>query len=91
LQVNNKPVCLEEEIALFYAFKRRVLEVLPLVTLKRFIQGFYLYLTNDAPDLVNRMTEKRELTDDIKEDLDRCIAEYCRMLKTEEEKAATTT
>jgi len=86
LQVNNKPICLEEEIALFYAFKRRVLEVLPLSTLKRFIHGFYNYLSNDAPDLVNRLTEKKDLTDDIREDLDRCIAEYCRMLKSEEEK-----
>jgi len=88
LQVNNKPVCLEEEIALFYAFKRRVLEVLPLSTLKRFIHGFYNYLSNDAPDLVNRLTEKKDLTDDIREDMDRCIAEYCRMLKSDEEKVS---
>lgn len=90
LQSNNKPICLVEEIALFYAFKRRVLEVLPLATLKRFIQGFYLYLTNNAPDLVNRISEKQDLADDIREDLDRAIAEFCRMLKTEEEKVIAT-
>jgi len=89
LQVNNKPICVEEEIALFYAFKRRVLEVLPLATLKRFIHGFYNYLNDDAPDLVNRLTEKKDLTDDIREDMDRCIAEYCRMLKSDEEKVTS--
>lgn len=83
LQANNKPICLEEEIALFYAFKRRVLEVLPSATLKRFIQNFYSYLTDEAPDLVNRITEQKDLTDDIREDLDRRIADFCRMLKTE--------
>lgn len=86
LQANNKPICLEEEIVLFYAFKRRVLEVLPSAALKTFINSFYAYLTNEAPELVNRITQKKDLTDDIRVDLDRCIGDFCRRLKEEEEK-----
>ena len=84
IQVNNKPLCLEEEIALFYAFKRKVLEALPKTHLRKFIDGFFPYLAAKYPALVKSIGEKQDLTQDIKQGLDRALLEFVKSLKTKE-------
>ena len=85
MQPNNQPISLVEEIILFYAFKRKILEALPQPTLKKFIAGFFkhLYITNSR--LIQQIEEKGELTQGIKTELDRSLIEFFRRKKEEEQ------
>ncbi|RKY39259.1 MAG: F0F1 ATP synthase subunit alpha, partial [Candidatus Omnitrophota bacterium] len=44
IQENYKPVSLAEEIILFYAFKKKILEILPPFDFERFLEDFFKYL-----------------------------------------------
>jgi F-type H+-transporting ATPase subunit alpha len=86
MQPNNQPASYEEEMVLFYAFKRKVLEVLPPHVLKRFISEFFEYLSSQNPALIGLIKEKKEFTTDIKAELDRMLVAYFKILKEEEAK-----
>lgn len=86
LQQNNHPICLEEEIILFYAFKRKILEVLPPPALKKFVLEFYGYLSKEYPLLIERIKETGELNQEAKAQLNRILVEFFRKIKAEEEK-----
>jgi F0F1-type ATP synthase alpha subunit len=73
-------------MVLFYAFKRKVLEVLPPHVLKRFISEFFEYLSSQNPALIGLIKEKKEFTTDIKAELDRMLVAYFKILKEEEAK-----
>jgi F-type H+-transporting ATPase subunit alpha len=82
VQPNNEPLTVEEEIVLFYAFKRKVLEKLPKDSLKKFIDGFFKYLETKDPALVNDIKNKKDLTQDICSRLDKNIVEFFKGTKT---------
>src|SRR3989338_1889453 len=84
MQPNNQPIATEEQIVLFYAFKRKVLEALTPPMLRTFIGHFFEYLTQDAPTLVAAITETKSLTADQKTRLDQAIVHYARIIKKEE-------
>jgi F-type H+-transporting ATPase subunit alpha len=84
IQPNNKPLSVEEQMALFYTFKRKVLEAVSRVALKKFISGFFEYLCAEDPGVVSRMRETKELTSDIKADLEKQIVRFFKSLKQEE-------
>jgi len=75
-QENYNPVSLAEEIILFYALKRKILEVLPPGTLKRFKEEFFKYLFIKNPLLIEKVENQKFLTEDIKSVLDREFIEY---------------
>lgn len=81
MQVNNQPLSVVEESILFYAFKRKILEVVAPPALKKFISDFFLYLSNKNPALLDRVGRQKDLTDDLKEDLDKKIAQFFRETK----------
>jgi F-type H+-transporting ATPase subunit alpha len=85
IQPNNQPCSLAEEVILFYAFKRKILEVLPQAILKKFISEFLDYIAVEAPGMIERINEKKELTPDIRQDLDKVFIEFFRKLKEMEE------
>jgi hypothetical protein len=58
IQPNNQPCSLAEEVILFYAFKRKILEVLPQPTLRRFINEFF---ENDEINENGNINEKENL------------------------------
>lgn len=84
MQINNKPLSVEEEITLFYAYRRKILEVVDILALKRFIEEFFVFLNRENAALSGRIKQKKELTTDIKADLDKVIANFFRQLKLEE-------
>jgi F-type H+-transporting ATPase subunit alpha len=83
MQPNNRPLPVEEEIVLFYAFKRRILEAVSPLELRKFIDEFFVYLTEENPDLVYQIQEKKELTSQIKSGLDKEYAKFFKGLKKE--------
>jgi len=87
MQAHNQPVPVEEEIAIFYAFKRKVLEPLSADELKKFKEDFFSYLNQTYPGLVKRIADKRELTQDITADLDRAYIDFFRIVAEEMKKS----
>jgi len=86
-QPNNRPIPIEEQIILFYAFRRKVLEALSPPMLKKFIAGFYRHLIVDNPTLIKLIKDKKELTQEIKVGLDKMLVSFFKVLKEEERKA----
>ena len=83
IQENYQPVSLGETIMLFYAFKRKILEVLPLADLKRFQQDFFPFVSKQAPALVERVEHEQTLTEEIKDALNQAFIAYFRQPKKE--------
>ncbi|MBN2119633.1 MAG: F0F1 ATP synthase subunit alpha [Candidatus Omnitrophica bacterium] len=83
MQENYNPVSLVEEIVLFYAFQKRILEVLDPGQLTRFKNEFFGFLYAKNPSFVQKIEETQELTQDIKGLLDKEFIEYFKKLKEE--------
>jgi F-type H+-transporting ATPase subunit alpha len=90
MQTNSQPLTAEEEIVLFYAFQRKVLEAVSLPLLRKFITGFFNYLCDEDSGLVNRLRETKNLTADITSDLDKNITQFFKIIKKEEAKELDT-
>ena len=88
MQTNNQPIPIEEELVLFYAFRRKVLEVLSPSMLKNFIGSFYKHLVAENPKLLSLIKDKKELTQEVKVGLDKMLVSFFKFLKEEENKAA---
>lgn len=82
-QPSNEPVCVEEEIAVFYAFKRKVLEALEPSVLKRFISEFFEYLKSGDIQLVNLIRDKKALTPEITSQLDKAMVKFFKRIEEE--------
>jgi F-type H+-transporting ATPase subunit alpha len=78
IQPNYQPVSLEEEIILFYAFKKRILEFISEEMLNKFIQEIFSYISTNEPQLLEELREKKDLTPEIRKELDRVIVEFFR-------------
>lgn len=81
IQENGRPLSLPETIVLFYAFKRKILEVLPQEDLKRFKLEFFLFLQQQHPEMVEQLSREQALTPTVRDRLNQAFVEYFRMLK----------
>jgi len=88
IQPNNQPISTEEEIVLFYAFKRKILETLTPPLLKKFIERFFGYLKTENSTLFGLLSEKKDLTEEIKSELDKTMMSFFKIIKEEENKAS---
>lgn len=82
IQINNMPLSEEDEIILFYAFKRKVLESLPAESLKKFITGISKFLSDNNHGVVNQLKEDKHLSPGIKAELDKSFVEFFREIKS---------
>ncbi|MCX5686386.1 MAG: F0F1 ATP synthase subunit alpha, partial [Candidatus Omnitrophica bacterium] len=87
-QPNNQPVSQGEEIVLFYAFKRKILEQFPKDAQESFINGFFKHLSIADPGVIGLLEEARDLTKDIKARLDKCFIGFFKNLKPEKNRVA---
>ena len=85
MQPNYKPLSPQEQMVLFYAFKRKVLEAASPPALRKFIDEFFTRLCDDSPALLNRIKETKDLTADVTADLDKQINDFFKDLKIDEE------
>jgi len=79
-QENNAPVSQAEEITLFYAFKKRILEALDINQVKAFKNNFFKHLEKYNQSLIDDLNKYGELTEEIKLQLDKVIKEFFRTL-----------
>lgn len=71
----------EEEVIIFYAFKRNILEILPEETLKKFMQGIYPFLLVHIPQVLKQIRQEKTLSSSIKEQLDKAFIEFFKQEK----------
>ncbi|RKY41102.1 MAG: F0F1 ATP synthase subunit alpha [Candidatus Makaraimicrobium thalassicum] len=83
-QDNFNPLSLVEEIVLFYAFSRKILEVLTPTVLKKFKTGILQFLLESEPGLVEEIEEGGELSEDVRRRLDNAFIMYFKKLKQAE-------
>ena len=78
IQENNSPLSLAEEIVLFYAFERKILEAVNPEEVNRFKEVFLNYLLKQNPSLIGQINQAQDLTEQIKSQLDTAINQYFR-------------
>ncbi|MFH1459371.1 MAG: F0F1 ATP synthase subunit alpha [Candidatus Omnitrophota bacterium] len=80
-QENYNPISLVEEVVLFYAFKRKILEVVTPEIVTKFKKEIQPFLNENYPEIVTMIGEQKDLTDEIKVRLDKALVDYFRKLK----------
>ncbi len=81
MQDAHKPVDEMTIIITFYAFKRKILEILSPEGLSVFNREIMEYLYTTRPKLMKSLSEQKTLTSEIKEELDRAVVEFFREKK----------
>ena len=85
-QGNFLPLSQAEEIILFYAFGKKILEALPAELLKVFKDEIFKIIEKDDPKLIEELNSKGELSDSIKRKLDDEFSTFFKKLKEEVKK-----
>ena len=78
IQMPTQPVELAEEIALFYAFQRKILEILSLEGRRKFREGIFAYLKKNMPGLVAELNKSMQLSARLKQELNQGFAGFCQ-------------
>jgi F-type H+-transporting ATPase subunit alpha len=81
LQDNFNPFSLAEEIIIFYAFQRKILEVLAPHVLNKFKEEIIGFIDRQEPELIEEINQKQKLSEDIKKRLDAVFLKYIRKIK----------
>jgi F-type H+-transporting ATPase subunit alpha len=78
MQLPNQPVEFAEEIVLFYAFQRKILEILSPEGRQKFREGIFTHLKKNKPALIEELNKNMELSDKIKGELNQGFASFCQ-------------
>ncbi len=83
-QDQYKPVPFEKQIAIIYAGTNGYLDALPVGVLKRFEEEFLEHLEVKHPELLQEITEKKILSDEWKEKMNKVLEHFVENFKVEE-------
>lgn len=75
-QAQYKPLKVEEEVMILFAVTNRYLDDIPVDRIKAFEKDFLEYMENTSSQTAKKILEKKELTDEIKEELKLKIEEF---------------
>ncbi len=75
-QAQYKPLKVEEEVMILFAVTNRYLDDIPVDRVKAFENDFLEYMENTSSGSAKKILEKKELTDEIKEELKLKIEEF---------------
>ena len=75
-QTKNSPTSIPELIVLLYALDRKLLDEMDLVKVNRFKGQIWGYIMKNNPDLVKKLSIAKDLTPEIKAELDKVFVEY---------------
>lgn len=76
IQDKSTPLPLEEEIIIFYAFNRAIVEIFDNAKREKFKKGIYGYLLKNEPELIKKLATQKVLTEQIKKQLDEAFARF---------------
>ncbi|HHJ52168.1 MAG TPA: F0F1 ATP synthase subunit alpha [Caldithrix abyssi] len=83
-QDQYKPVPFEKQVAIIYAGTNGYLDSLPVGVLKRFETEFIEHLEMKHPELLQEITEKKILSDEWKEKMNKVLENFVKHFKVEE-------
>lgn len=75
-QAQYKPLKVEEEVMILFAVTNRYLDDIPVDRVKAFENDFLEYMENTSSGTAKKILDKKELTDEIKEELKLKIEEF---------------
>ncbi len=67
---------LAKQVTVIYAGTKGLLDDLPVELVMKFEEGFHRFMENKYPNIEIEINKKKELTDSVKQDLDRAIVEF---------------
>ncbi len=76
MQDTNSPITEIEEIIIFYAFDRGILEKMLEEDLEKFQKEIMAFLRERDPGMIEELSKKKTFTEAIKKALDKALAEY---------------
>ncbi len=76
IQDRSEPHPLEEEVILLYAMKSKVLEPLHRDDIEHFKRNILGFAKREFPEVIKGQSEKKELSPEIREGLDKCLARF---------------
>ena len=85
MQENFLPLSQAEEVILFYAYCKKILEVLTPEVLKRFTNTIFQLVKEAGPELIDALNQKGELSDSIKSKLDDIFIDFFKKIKQDRE------
>ncbi len=83
-QDQYNPLPVEKQIAIIYVGTEGFLDKLPVEVITRFEEEFLEFLDNKYADLLKEIAEKKQLSDEIKERLNKTVEEFIKVFKVEE-------
>ncbi|RMD47682.1 MAG: F0F1 ATP synthase subunit alpha [Aquificota bacterium] len=75
-QPPNKPVPVEKQVAVIYAGVNGYLDDIPVESIQKFEQEFYVFLDNEHPEILELIRTEKQLNDEIKAKLDEAIKKF---------------
>ncbi len=76
VQDKGRPLSLEEEIIIFYAFNKGLPEILEEEKREKFQRGIYRYLLKERPRLIEKLASQKVLSEEIKREIDEAFSEF---------------
>lgn len=80
-QEQYKPMKLQDQIVILYAVVNNYLQEVPVIEIRRFEEEFQDYIHTHYRDLRKKIEEKKELDDEIKNQLNKAIEEFKTLFK----------
>ncbi|NOY70125.1 MAG: F0F1 ATP synthase subunit alpha [Deltaproteobacteria bacterium] len=80
-QPQYQPLSLEKQVTILYAGAKGFLDDLPISAMAKYEAGVYQFMESRHPDVFKDLDEKREITDDIDQMLDKALTEYGKEFK----------
>jgi len=81
IQPSHYPTCWQEQIILFYAFQRNILDILPLAGLEEFKSKVYDYIIKNHPQILKDITQEKSLSRRIRDQLDQIFLDFLKAEK----------
>lgn len=78
VQAAHSPVSWEEQVMLFYAFQKNILDMLPQDGLEKFKSRVYSYLLNTQRQALKDITDSKALTNSVKSSLDKVFLDFLK-------------
>lgn len=75
-QPQYQPLPLEKQVSVLYAGTEGYLDEFPTDVVAKYEAGLYSFIESKYPDIFSGIAEKKELTDDIKQSLNKALTEY---------------
>jgi F-type H+-transporting ATPase subunit alpha len=75
-QGQYEPMEVNHQVAILYALANGYVDNVPVEEIKKWENEFHKYLNSQAKDLLNLLTEKKELTEDVISMLEKTIKEF---------------